>query len=205
MEADSSHQAADAAGRSDAELLADWRAGTGGAFTELVKRHQTSLLHHARSLLGATEADDAVQEAFLKLAEKPPAVEGDHEASRKQLSSWLHRVTRNLCMDAMRSETRRKRREERAASSEATGGGIDAVETSDTREAVERGLQRLPEAQREVLVLRLLGDKSYREIAEVTGRKVGTVGWLISEGLKQLSGELAHLVPAGARVDARNA
>ena len=42
-------------------------------------------------------------------------------------------------------------------------------------------------------MLRLLGDKSYREIADVTGRKVGTVGWLVSEGLKRLSAQLSDL------------
>lgn len=85
------------------------------------------------------------------------------------------------------------------APGEATGGGIDRVEAADTRAAVERGLLKLPPAQREVLVLRLLGDKSYREIADVTGRKVGTVGWLVSEGLKRLSTELSDLATPDLR------
>ncbi len=45
-----------------------------------------------------------------------------------------------------------------------------------------------------MLVLRLLGEKSYREIADITGKKVGTVGWLISVGLKALSQELEPLL-----------
>jgi RNA polymerase sigma factor (sigma-70 family) len=97
-------------------------------------------------------------------------------------------------LDILRSEKRRRRREALAAADEATAGGAERVEQEDTVRAVERGLERLPEAQREVLVLRLVGERSYREIAEITGRKVGTVGWLISEGLKALSHELAHLV-----------
>ena len=99
-------------------------------------------------------------------------------------------------MDMMRTNERRRRREAVAAPPEATSGGIDAVEQRDTRAAVERGLERLPEPQREVLVLRLVGERSYREIAEITGRKVGTVGWLISEGLKALSRDLSELLPA---------
>ena len=97
-------------------------------------------------------------------------------------------------MDILRSEARRRRREALAAADEATPGGVERGEQEDTARAVERGLERLPEAQREVLVLRLVGERSYREIAEITGRKTGTVGWLISEGLKSLSKELAHLV-----------
>ena len=42
-------------------------------------------------------------------------------------------------------------------------------------------------------MLRLFDEKSYAEIAEITGRKVGTVGWLISVGMKALAEELAPL------------
>ena len=47
-------------------------------------------------------------------------------------------------------------------------------------------------------MLRLIGERSYREIADITGKKVGTVGWLISEGLDALGRELAHLLPGAA-------
>ena len=97
-------------------------------------------------------------------------------------------------MDALRSESRRKQREQAAASQEATAGGMDAVEAEDTRARVERSLERLPDDQREVLVLRLLGERSYKEIAVITGKKIGTIGWLISVGLKALSQELAPLL-----------
>ena len=139
-----------------------------------------------------------MQDAFLRLAQKPPTMptsaRGDAAAERAVLASWLHKVMRNLCMDTMRSEARRKKREEDVASVEATPGGLKDVEAEDRRAAVEKGLFKLPEDQREVLVLRLLGDRSYKEIAEITGKKIGTIGWLISVGLKALAFELAPLV-----------
>ncbi|MEW6073332.1 MAG: RNA polymerase sigma factor [Planctomycetota bacterium] len=196
--------------RSDGSLLAAWRDGDAGAFEALVHRHDGALLRHARALLGDWRGgEDVVQEALLRLARTPPelpaAVRGDPEAEHAVLASWLHRVTRNLCMDTMRSEERRRRREEHVASAEATSGGLAEIEAEDTRNAVERGLSRLPADQREVLVLRLLGERSYREIAEITGKKAGTVGWLISVGLKALAQELAPLVgrtaDSGARSD----
>ena len=95
-------------------------------------------------------------------------------------------------MDTIRSEKRRSAREERAAAPEAYSNS--EVEARDTRAAVERELASLPEDQREVLVLRLLGERSYREIAEITGKKLGTVGWLVSEGMQRLSLRLAPLV-----------
>lgn len=95
-------------------------------------------------------------------------------------------------MDTLRSQRRRREREERAAAPEAFSSA--EAEQRDTRAAVERELAKLPEDQREVLVLRLLGERSYREIAEITGKKLGTVGWLVSEGLQRLSVGLAPLV-----------
>ncbi|MFT5287303.1 MAG: RNA polymerase sigma-70 factor (ECF subfamily) [Planctomycetota bacterium] len=183
---------------SDGQLLQAARAGDAGAFEALVHRHQSALLRHARALVGESGGyEDVVQEAFLRLAQKPPELpagtNGDADAERAHLLSWLHKVTRNCCMDQMRTTTRRKVREERAATPEATDGGLAEVEGRDTRAAVERSLDKLPDEQQEVVVLRLLGGRSYKEIAEITGKKVGTVGWLISEGLKALSKELAPL------------
>jgi RNA polymerase sigma-70 factor, ECF subfamily len=184
----------------DGQLLKDWRERREpAAFSALVHRHQDALLRQARGLFGAGSVyEDVVQEVFLKLAREdlklPSEASGDPEAERRQLLGWLHTVTRNACMDAIRSETRRKRREHDAASPDRAEGGLHRVEAEDTRSVVERELQKLPVDQRDVLVLRLLADRSYREIAEITGKKIGTVGWLISEGLKHLSAQLAPLL-----------
>ena len=98
-------------------------------------------------------------------------------------------------MDTLRADRRRQHREGEAAPEHSvTDGGLKGVEAEDTRAAVQRSLDKLPQDQREVLVLRLLGEKSYSEIADITGRKVGTVGWLISVGLKALTRELAPLL-----------
>ncbi len=191
----------------DGELLRAFRAGDTRAFEQLVERFQAPLLRHARSLLGNGHPEDAVQEAFLRLVQSPPEVPpeaaGDPRLERAHLVSWLHRVTRNCCMDVMRSEVRRKKREEAVATADRSEGGLASVEGSDTRDAVERGISKLPADQQEVLVLRLLGERSYREIADITGKKIGTVGWLVSTGLKALANELAPLLSVSG-ADARH-
>lgn len=185
---------------SDGELLRRYRdSGDTQAFEVLVGRHQAAQFRHARALLGqGSECEDVVQETFLTLAQKPPqlprSAAGRPDAERAHLLAWLHTVTRNACMDLTRSEVRRRSREEAVAVRERTPGGQADVEAGDTRAAVERGLEALPQDQREVLVLRLLGERSYREIAEVTGKKIGTVGWLVSTGLKALSEKLEPLL-----------
>ncbi len=188
----------------DADLLRAHRAGDVAAFTQLVERYQAALLRHARMLLmgrgGAVTAEDAVQEVFLKLARTPPEVD---DAS-VQMGAWLHRVTRNRCLDMLRSDTRRRDREIDAGTPESGPAGqgsqgdpaLAAVDAQDTRGAVERTLQKLPEDQREAVTLRLLEERSYAEIASITGRKVGTVGWLISQGMKALATELSPLLEA---------
>jgi RNA polymerase sigma-70 factor (ECF subfamily) len=189
----------------DGDLLDRLRRGEGSALGGLVERHQAALLRHARALVGDDGShEDVVQETFLKLLERPPilpeGVRGRADAECAHLSSWLHKVTRNGCMDTLRSHKRRRRREEAVAAPEVArrshAAGADLVEERDTRAAVERGLARLPQDQREVLVLRLLSERSYKEIAEITGKKIGTVGWLISEGLHALAGHLAPLIEA---------
>ena len=193
---------------SDGHLLRQWRAGDQAAFATLVQRHQSALLRHARAILGAgSPYEDVVQDVFLKLAESPPdlpaEVLGDPDRERVQLLSWLHKVTRNACMDTIRSDTRRKRREHEVAETEAADGGLSKVEERDTRALVERELSKLPVDQREVLALRLMGERSYKEIAEITGKNVGTVGWLISVGLQALGQGLEPLLE-GRKSASRN-
>jgi RNA polymerase sigma-70 factor (ECF subfamily) len=192
----------------DGTLLAELKRGNRTALAVLIERHQPVVLGHARALLGYGGAfEDVVQEVYLRLLEHPPEIPADHagdvDAERAHLRSWLHKVTRNCCMDVMRSEGRRRTREQQVALIEGeprgAARGADVVEQRDTRAAVERELSKLSEDQREVLVLRLLGGRSYKEIAEITGKKVGTVGWLISEGLTKLSERLAPLIDAPAQ------
>lgn len=182
--------------RTTSRLLDDHRRGDLDAFRVLVDRHQGALLRYARFLTPAgEEAEDVVQDVFLRLAQRPPELppeaRQDERLAQAHLASWLYRVTRNRAMELVRSDTRRRARERLAAPPEAGPRGLPAHEARDIREAVERGLRALPDAQREVLVLRLLGDRSYQEIAELTGKPTGTIAWLISVGLRQLADLLA--------------
>ena len=95
----------------------------------------------------------------------------------------------------MRSDQRRRAREAERAS-EADAAEALEVEALDTRSAVEHSISSLPDDQREVVSLRLLQECSYAEIASITGRNVGTVGWLISVGMKALARDLSPLMEA---------
>ena len=99
----------------------------------------------------------------------------------------------------LRSDTRRRDREVDVGTPD-TDSPLDpalaAVDAQDTRGAVEASLQKLPNDQREAVTLRLFEEHSYAEIASIMGRKVGTVGWLISQGMKALALELSPFLKA---------
>lgn len=157
-----------------------------------MRRHESGLIRHAKALLGGVGAyEDVVQDALLKLARGglviPAEVAGDPEAERRVMSAWLHKVVRNGCMDMIKTEGRRRTRERASAAPEAAPERVPEVEMEDTQGTVRAAIAALPVEQREVLSLRLFEEKSYRDIAEVTGKKVGTIGWLVSEGLKALA------------------
>lgn len=183
----------------DADLLRAFRAGDVDAFSALARRHEGRLLRHARLLLGFRgEPEDAVQEALLSLARNPPDP-GDAICASHGIGAWLNQVTRNHCLDMIRSDSRRRDREDAAVLGRPDTSletPLAAAEGDDTRLTIERTLARLPEDQREAVALRLLDDKSYAEIAAITGRKVGTVGWLISRGMKTLAAHLSPLLNA---------
>ena len=190
------------AATSDVELLTAYLTGDVGAFAALVKRHEPALLRHALALIrDRGRAEDAVQEALLRLARTPPGINSPVSSSHaaQDLGAWLHKVTRNQCLDMIRSETRRRSRESdqdiarAAAHADPALAGVDA---EDTKSLVSSALQGLPVAQSEVITLRLFQEKSYAEIAEITGKKLGTVAWLISEGMKALSRELSPRIGA---------
>ncbi|MEL6429695.1 MAG: RNA polymerase sigma factor [Planctomycetota bacterium] len=183
----------------DADLLSAFRAGDAGAFERLVERYEGALLRHLCLLTGRrAAAEDATQEAFLTLARRPPDP-SDPRVAELGLGPWLHRVARNHALDHMRTQARRRDREAALTGERpplAPDTSLAAVDAADTRALVERTLLALPEDQREVISLRLLEERSYQEIAEITGKKVGTVGWLISRGMRALARELGPLMEA---------
>ena len=184
---------------SDGSLLHAWKDGDAPAFTELVRRYESGLIRHAKALLGEAGAyEDVVQDSLLKLARGglviPADVAGNPESERRVMSAWLHKVVRNGCMDMIKTEGRRRARERAASAPEAAPERAPEIEMEDTQGTVRAALAALPVDQREVLTLRLFEEKSYRDIAEVTGKKVGTIGWLISEGLQVLAVRLAPVL-----------
>lgn len=148
----------------------------------LVREFQAPLIRHARRLVRDEElAQDAVQESFLRYLRKPPA-----ETDPRRISTWLHRVTHNLCVDWIRKEVRMRTELETMEPPAPAPPASAALIEEQSRERIEALMERLTANQRVVLQLKVFEGKSYKEIGEITGFTTGNVGYHIYAGLKRL-------------------
>ena len=153
----------------------------------IIERYEGALVRYAQQITGDAErARDAAQEAFLKLWSCRPAARPDNPGA------WLFTVCRNACLDVLRKESKMTRWNEVQQQS-APADSADPHEAAEQAEAVglaQRELLRLPESQREVIRLKLQDGFSYREIAEITGKSVTNVGFLIHRGISTIRDRL---------------
>jgi RNA polymerase sigma-70 factor (ECF subfamily) len=121
-----------------------------------------------------------VQETFLRLCRTPAGEVAGHEAA------WLYTVCRRAALDVRRKERRMTLITDDTAARFMADSADPAVsaERADSAGEVMRNLARLPENQKEAIVLKFGHGLSYKEIAEVTGHSVSNVGFLIHAGLK---------------------
>jgi RNA polymerase sigma-70 factor (ECF subfamily) len=145
---------------------------------DLVAAHAPALALYARTW--CTAPDDAVQDAFCKLAVLG-AAPGDPAA-------WLYRATRNAAIDLGRADRRRKRREEAVARPdcwfvETEIDGLDAVEAVSA-------LESLTPEQREVIVARLWGGLTLEQAADAAGCAVSTAFRRYEAGIAALRDRL---------------
>jgi len=165
--------------------------GDAEAFEVLAARHRPSAVRLARTLLGEEDAaEDVAQELLIRLA---TALVGFRREA--ELSTWVYRVTLNLCRDHLRRV--RRRAADVALDDAHHAPGLtthtypeEAVDSERARSAVRAALEMLPEDQKEAVMLRYAADLSYKEIARMTDTPQGTVASRVFRALKRLGQEL---------------
>jgi RNA polymerase sigma-70 factor, ECF subfamily len=156
----------------DADLVRRSTRGELAAFEELVDRHRPVVVRVAGGIVGAEDAEDVSQDAFLRAFHRLERFRGE-----APFRSWLLRITHNAALDHLA-----RRRAEPvdpqavdATQPSAVRAPAERLELRERIERLERKLRGLSYEHRAVLVLRDAEGFSYEEIAEITDSPLGTV------------------------------
>jgi RNA polymerase sigma factor (sigma-70 family) len=183
-----SRPAAAGAGRDDDDWMLLARSGRTGAFDELVKRHQATVLAVAYRYLGQRDAaKDVAQNTFVEVYRRM----ADYRPQGR-FRAYLHRILLNQCRMAVRSRGIRRRFQERLEREDEDGAALpdEEILRRERQRQVERALLKLSDKLRAVVVLHFSGELSHADIAEALDIKVGTVKSRLSAALVVLREEL---------------
>ena len=166
--------------------------GDVNAFEDLVTEHEKGVYAIAQRMTGnAEDAADMTQETFIKAYNSLSSFRGD-----SKFSVWLYRIATNVCLDFLRSRSRKPTVSLSVEDDDGEETQMDIADESQspeqllerglTRDAVRRGLAQLPEDARQILLLREIQGLSYEEIGETLGLEPGTVKSRIFRARKKL-------------------
>ena len=165
---------------SDERLVEHVRKGEDAAFEVLYDRHATGILGFCRHMLGSTaDAEDAVQHTFI-------AAHSDIQRAGSRdlhVKAWLYTIARNRCLSVLRA--RREHVSDDAI--DVAGGNLagDVQQREDLR-ALVADIRKLPDDQREALVLAEVGDLSHDDIGTILGCEASKVKSLVFQARSAL-------------------
>lgn len=171
----------------DAELVVAALAGNTQAFDVLVTRYRRAMLTVAQQIVrNPTDAEDVVQEAFLRAFESLPQL-----SDLNRFGAWLHSITRNRALRYYRSASRYQPQEDmepylnRAADTSAEDPA-HIVERELTQQAIRDAIQELPDDFRAVIELYYWADMPQKRMAEFLSLPLTTVKWRLHKAKELL-------------------
>src|SRR3954465_2167445 len=176
---------------SDAALVTAVGRWRNDALAEIYRRHAGAVYALARRVLhDVTDAEEVVQEVFLRLWNAPEKF----DPARGSLRSYLLAQTHGRSVDLLRADTSRRRREQRDVRQTAEAGYDLEHQVWDlaVAERVHAAVSDLPELERRAIELAYFGGHTYREVADMLGAPEGTVKSRIRTGLSRMREALAE-------------
>lgn len=163
--------------KSDAELIHAYVHGHEQALEVLINRYKDKVYTSVYMLVKDKYlAEDIFQDAFLKMIK---TIKDGRYAEQGKFLPWAIRVAHNLCMDHFRRSRQQipvtlpDGRDISVLFGDADTAS-DGLERRQVHESVRKLVEELPEEQREVIVLRIYADLSFKEISELTGVSINT-------------------------------
>ena len=180
------------------ELVARAKAGDSDAFGQLLEENQDRVYSLALRMVNNPEdAADLAQDAFLSAWRNLESFQGE-----AAFSTWLYRLTTNLCIDFLRKEKRKRSAgtvlylddtEDEEASIDLPDYSADPhrqLEQTEVREQITDAMAALSPEHRKILSLREVSGLSYQEIADIVGVEEGTVKSRIARARNSLRKKL---------------
>ena len=164
----------------DLRLARGCAAGDSDLFAEIYRRYGERMKSIAYNHLGnIADAEDAVQESFVKLHRSAAGFTGE-----AAFTTWLYRILVNTCLDMIR---KRRRRIQEAPIDDEISFGRAAMTVDDAkRMTLRKLLAALPEQRRSVFVLFEIEGLSHAEIGEILDISEGNSKWILFATKKQL-------------------
>lgn len=135
-------------------------------------------------------AEDLTQETFMKALKK---IDSFHGTSESEFKSWLYTIAHHTAIDRFRTESE---------TTSLDGHGEIRANAEDPGEHIDRTgklaevlgyLDTLPREHRDIIMMRIWDDLSYKEISEITGKSVDNCKKIVSRGLAQIQANIAYL------------
>jgi len=176
------------AGAPDEALLIAFANGDGQAARFLTARLLPRVLAQATRMMGnATEAEDVAQDAMMRLWK----VAADWRQNEAQVSTWLYRVTANLCTDRLRKRRGAVSLDQVAEPLDDSPSVRAQMQTRARMMALSDALAQLPERQAQAVSLRHLEGLSNPDIAQIMDISVRSVESLTARGKRALADLMA--------------
>jgi len=170
----------------DEGLMLAIQAGDAKAYEAAVHKHVKPISHFAFRMLGSSkDTEDITQETFLRLWTHADT----WQSEKASVSTWLHRIAHNLCIDYLRRD-KSGISSEYEDEHEGSDRPADAPEKTQQLDALKRALQELPERQRSAIVLSHYQGFSNKEIAQIMDITVDALESILARARRGLKAQL---------------
>src|SRR5437763_2175165 len=158
----------------DKELLSRLRGGDAAAGDALVKRYSPALLRYLQRVAGEQMAEELHQQTWLSVLDHIEKF--DPASTAGGFKAWLFRIATNKANDFWRARGREKSATEglKLVAEDALPAAGERLENTEQHLKLKRAIEQLPEAQRQVLMLRYYSNLKFVEIAEMLGCPLNT-------------------------------